>query len=117
MGNHHIYYLGTYTSSEIIAQTTTFTVWIVVLHHFFKIFLAFYFYEFKNGGKGNISISAYLTLYWWFTKNLVGHHLIDNKQILQLFEQYPYTLEQKESLEILSYLIPLKKQICLANHP
>ena len=59
MENHLIYYLETYTSSEIIAQTTTFTVWIVVLHHFFKIFLAFYFYEFKNGGKGNISISVY----------------------------------------------------------
>ncbi len=68
MENHLIYYLETYTSYEIIAQTTTFTVWIVVLHHFFKIFLAFHFYEFKNGGKGNISFSAYLTLYWWFTK-------------------------------------------------
>jgi len=68
MENHLIYYLETYTSSEIIAQTTTFTVWIVVLHHFFKIFLAFHFYEFKNGGKGNISISAYLMLHWWFTK-------------------------------------------------
>ena len=46
MENHLIYYLETYTSSEIIAQTTTFTVWIVVLHHFFKIFPCFHYQTF-----------------------------------------------------------------------
>ena len=51
----------------ILSQATTITVLIVVLHHLFKIFFAFHFYELKNGGKGNIFISAYLTLYWWFT--------------------------------------------------
>ena len=43
MENHLIYYLETYTSSEIIAQTTTFTVLVVILHHFFEIFPCFHY--------------------------------------------------------------------------
>ena len=43
MENHLIHYLETYTSYEIIAQTTTFTVLVVVLHHFFEIFPCFHY--------------------------------------------------------------------------
>ena len=43
MENHLIYYLETYTSSEIIAQATIFTVLVVVLHHFFEIFPCFHY--------------------------------------------------------------------------
>lgn len=56
----------------ILSQATTITDLILVLHHLFKIFLAFHFYELKNGGKGNIFISAYLTLYWWLTDRTGG---------------------------------------------
>ena len=40
---HPIYYLETYTFSEIIAQTTTFTILVVVLYHFFEIFPCFHY--------------------------------------------------------------------------
>ena len=43
MENHLIYYLETYTFSEIIAQATIFTVLVVVLHHFFEIFPWFHY--------------------------------------------------------------------------
>ena len=43
MENHLIYYLETYTFSEIIAQATIFTVLVVVLHHFFEIFPCFHY--------------------------------------------------------------------------
>ena len=43
MENHLIYYLETYTSSEIIAQATTFTILVVILHHFFEIFPCFHY--------------------------------------------------------------------------
>ena len=43
MENHLIYYLETYTFSEIIAQTTTFTILVVFLHHFFEIFPCFHY--------------------------------------------------------------------------
>ena len=43
MENHLIYYLETYTFSEIIAQATIFTVLVVVLYHFFEIFPCFHY--------------------------------------------------------------------------
>ena len=43
MENHLIYYLATYTFSEIIAQATIFTVLVVVLYHFFEIFPCFHY--------------------------------------------------------------------------
>lgn len=43
MENNLIYYLETYTFSEIIAQTTTFTILAVFLHHFFEIFPCFHY--------------------------------------------------------------------------
>ena len=43
MENHPIYYLENYTSSEIIAQATTFTILVVILHHFFEIFPCFHY--------------------------------------------------------------------------
>ena len=43
MENHLIYYLETYTSSEIIAQTTTFTILVVVPASLFEIFPCSYY--------------------------------------------------------------------------
>ena len=43
MENHLIYYLETYTFSEIIEQATIFRVLFVVLYHFFEIFPCFHY--------------------------------------------------------------------------
>ena len=43
MENHLIHYLETYTSSEIIAQTTTFTILVVVPASLFEIFPCFHY--------------------------------------------------------------------------
>ena len=55
MENHLIYYLETYTSSEIIAQTTTFTILVVVPASLFRNIPLFPLSNcFDYGCKGNI---------------------------------------------------------------